>query len=109
MHMLANLRARAYSSPGINHSAFVNKRTNVYVRWHHDYSLSKIGAVTRYSVRDNPNTGFLIIGFKFHFVVKNKRPHNNLFHIPNREIKYNCFFNPLISMPNGADRFGYTQ
>src|SRR5258706_9631948 len=64
VHVLADLRARAYGRPGVDHRALVDVRADVDERRHHDHVLRDVGAVPRRRRRHDAIAAGLEVGLR---------------------------------------------
>ena len=76
MNILADLGARTYGGPGVDHGAFVDVGTDVYVGRHQYDVLSKVAAFARYGRRHDAEAacrerrGVVMPKFRIDLVVK---------------------------------------
>src|SRR5690554_2622756 len=108
MDIFANLGTGPYRGPGVYHGAFVYICPYIYVRRHHNNSFGKERTITGQSMRNNPHTQLLEIGFKRYLVMENKGTGLYFLHLPGRKVKNNGFLDPVVYMPGIQYGFSYT-
>src|SRR5690606_8048806 len=86
IYIFTNLGTRPHSCPGIDHGAFIDVCTDIYIGRHKNNPFSKKCTIASQTVWNNPYTKLLIVGFKFHFIMKNKRPGFDDFHLTDWKI-----------------------
>src|SRR5690606_31555044 len=109
MYVFADLRTRSNSSPGIHHRPLVYISTYIDIGRHHDDTFGQICTITSRSTRYDTYTEFFVVCLQLHFVVVDERLVVDFFHLADREIKDNGFFDPVVYVPTVPDRFCYTQ
>src|SRR5271169_6028499 len=99
MHMFSYVCATAYRGPGIDHGAFIDIRSNMYITGHQNHVFAQERAIPGYGMGYGPYAQRSIIGFKIHFVIKFKWWYAPGLHLLDAKIHKDTLFNPLVNSP----------